>query len=123
MLVMFFELRHGCPASRLSHTFPHSFGEPLSDSLLDTARETTEGPTLPHFWEVGPSSLKKGEEDMIKAFRCPDGKGDLPFQECLKCAASHSAFPVSGLDCQGIEGCNLALVTPDLRSAVPVAPA
>ncbi len=26
---------------------------------------------------------------MIKGFRCPAGKGDLLFEECLKCAASH----------------------------------
>ncbi len=26
---------------------------------------------------------------MIKGFRCPEGKGDLPFWECLKCAATH----------------------------------
>jgi CRISPR/Cas system-associated exonuclease Cas4 (RecB family) len=26
---------------------------------------------------------------MIKGFRCPEGRGELPFEECLKCAASH----------------------------------
>ena len=26
---------------------------------------------------------------MIKGFRCPDGKGELPFDDCLVCAASH----------------------------------
>ena len=26
---------------------------------------------------------------MIRGFRCPEGKGDLPFWECLKCAAAH----------------------------------
>ena len=26
---------------------------------------------------------------MIKGFCCPDGKGNLPFEECLACAASH----------------------------------
>jgi len=26
---------------------------------------------------------------LIKGFHCPEGKGDLPFDECLKCAASH----------------------------------
>ena len=26
---------------------------------------------------------------MIKGFHCPEGKGDLPFDDCLKCAASH----------------------------------
>ena len=26
---------------------------------------------------------------MIKGFRCPAGKGDLLFEECLTCAASH----------------------------------
>jgi len=26
---------------------------------------------------------------VIKGFRCPSGKGDLPFHECLECAASH----------------------------------
>lgn len=26
---------------------------------------------------------------MIKGFRCPEGKGDLAFDRCLKCAASH----------------------------------
>jgi len=26
---------------------------------------------------------------LIKGFRCPKGRGDLPFDECLECAASH----------------------------------
>ena len=26
---------------------------------------------------------------MIVGFRCPEGKGELPFEECLKCATSH----------------------------------
>jgi len=26
---------------------------------------------------------------MIKGFHCPEGKGNLPFEECLECAASH----------------------------------
>lgn len=26
---------------------------------------------------------------MIKGFHCPEGKGDVPFEECLRCAASH----------------------------------
>ncbi len=26
---------------------------------------------------------------MIRGFRCPEGKGDLPFWQCLKCAAEH----------------------------------
>lgn len=26
---------------------------------------------------------------MIRGFRCPEGKGDLPFQQCLECAATH----------------------------------
>ena len=26
---------------------------------------------------------------MIVGFHCPEGKGDLPFDECLRCAASH----------------------------------
>jgi len=28
---------------------------------------------------------------LIKGFHCPKGKGDLPFDECLKCAASHES--------------------------------
>lgn len=27
---------------------------------------------------------------MIKGFRCVDGNGDLPFEDCLSCAASHT---------------------------------
>ena len=27
---------------------------------------------------------------MIKGFHCPQGKGDLPFDECLRCAVSHN---------------------------------
>jgi len=27
---------------------------------------------------------------MIVGFRCPQGKGDLPFEECLRCGTSHS---------------------------------
>ena len=26
---------------------------------------------------------------MIKGFHCPEGRGDLPFDDCLECAASH----------------------------------
>jgi len=26
---------------------------------------------------------------VIKGFHCPEGRGDLPFEKCLKCAASH----------------------------------
>ncbi len=63
---------------------------------------------------------------MIKGFHCPEGKGKLPFEECLKCAASHKNtcqfdYPILASMHQNLreeEGISVSSILNCLRKAV-----